>query len=105
MVELPIEQVRQGDVAVVPQGEMIPVDGLIVEGAAMIDESVVTGEPFPVFKESGDTVISRAISLSAPLKVEATKAGDKAFLYVMGAEIQEALKVKPRIHQTADKIV
>ena len=105
MMELPIEQVRQGDVAVVPQGEMIPVDGLIVEGAAMIDESVITGEPFPVFKGSGDTVISGSLSLSAPLRVEATKAGDKAFLYVMGTEIQEALKVKPRIHQTADRIV
>jgi heavy metal translocating P-type ATPase len=105
MMDLPIEQVRRGDVAVVPQGEMIPVDGVIVEGAAMIDESVVTGEPFPVFKGIGDTVISGAISLSAPLRVEATKAGDKAFLYVMGAEIQEALKVKPQIHQTADRIV
>jgi len=105
MMELPIERVRQGDIAIVPQGEMIPIDGVIVEGSSMIDESVVTGEPFPVFKGSGDTVISGAISLSAPLRVEATKGGDKAFLYVIGAEIQEAFKVKPRIHRTADKIV
>ncbi|HIE13451.1 MAG TPA: cadmium-translocating P-type ATPase [Desulfotomaculum sp.] len=105
MMELPVEQVRQGDVATVPQGEMIPVDGVIVGGTAMIDESVVTGEPFPVFKESGDTVISGAISLSAPLKVKATKDGNKAFLYLMGTEIEAALKVKPRIHRTADKIV
>lgn len=46
----------------------------------MIDESVVTGEPFPVFKGIGDIVISGAISLSAPLRVEATKEGDKTFL-------------------------
>ena len=109
MMELPVEQVRRGDVAVVPQGEMIPVDGVIValdqEGAAMIDESVVTGEPFPVFKGIGDTVISGSLSLSAPLRVEATKEGDKTFLYVIGAEIQAALKVKPRIHLTADRIV
>ncbi len=109
MMELPVEQVRRGDVAVVPQGEMIPVDGVIValdqEGAAMIDESVVTGEPFPVFKVAGDTVISGSLSLSAPLRVEATKEGDKTFLYIIGAEIQAALKVKPRVHLTADRIV
>jgi heavy metal translocating P-type ATPase len=105
MVKLPVEQVRQGDEAIVPQGEMIPVDGVIIGGSSMIDESIVTGEPFPVFKGAGDTVISGAISLSGPLRVKAAKEGDKAFLYVMAAEIQEALKVKPRIHRTADKIV
>lgn len=105
IMELPIEQVCQGDIAVVRQGDMIPVDGIIVEGESMIDESVITGEPFPLFKGIGDAVISGAISLSSHLRVKATKEGNKAFLYVMGTEIEESLKVKPRIHQTADKIV
>jgi cation transport ATPase len=81
MMELPVEQVSEGDVAVVPQGEMIPVDGVIVEGAATIDESVITGEPFPIFKTIGDAVISGSLALSAPLKVKADKAGDKTFRY------------------------
>jgi Cu+-exporting ATPase len=105
ILELPVEQVCQGDVTIVPQGEMIPVDGQIVEGASSIDESVITGEPFPVFKKAGDSVTSGAISLSSPLKVKAAKAGDKGFIYVMGKEIGESLKMKPKIHQTADRIV
>lgn len=105
VTELPIEQVRCGDVAIVPQGEMIPVDGVIIEGQSMIDESVITGEPFPVFKAVGDQVTSGALSLSSPVRVEASKDGSKAFLYVLGAEIEEALKIKPQMHRTADKIV
>lgn len=105
ITELPIEQVRQDDVAIVPQGEMIPVDGEIVEGASSIDESVITGEPFSVFKRVGDTVTSGAISLTSHLKIRAAKAGDKGFLYVMAKEIEKSLKVKPRIHRTADRIV
>jgi Cu+-exporting ATPase len=105
ILELPVEQVCQGDVTVVPQGEMIPVDGEIVEGASSIDESVITGEPFSVFKKAGDSVTSGAISLTSQLKVRAAKAGDKGFIYVMGKEIEESLKVKPKIHQTADRIV
>lgn len=105
ILELPVEQVRQGDMAIVPQGEMIPVDGEIVEGASSIDESVITGEPFAVFKKAGDCVTSGAISLTSQLKIRAANAGDKGFLYVMAKEIEESLKVKPRIHRTADTIV
>jgi Cu+-exporting ATPase len=105
ILELSVEQVCRGDVTIVPQGEMIPVDGEIVEGASSIDESIITGEPFPVFKKAGDFVTSGAISLTSPLKVRAAKAGDKGFIYVMGKEIEESLKVKPKIHQSADRIV
>ncbi len=105
MLKLPVEQVRPGDVAIVPQGEMIPVDGKIIEGASSIDESVITGEPFSVYKKVGDFVTSGAISLTSQLKIQAAKAGDKGFLYVMTGEIAESLKVKPEIHRTADRIV
>lgn len=105
LLELPVEQVHRGDVVIVPQGEIIPVDGEIVEGASSIDESVVTGEPFSVFKRAGDCVTSGAISLTSQLQVRALKAGDKGFLYVMAQEIEASLKVKPRVHQTADRVV
>lgn len=104
ITELPVDQVCPGDVAIVPQGEMVPVDGEIVGGASSIDESVITGEPFPVFKKVGDGVTSGSISLDAPLKVRAAKAGDKSFLYVMSKEIEASLKVKPRVHRTADGV-
>lgn len=103
--ELPVEQVREGDLAIVPQGEMIPVDGEIAEGASSIDESVITGEPYAVYKQTGDQVVSGAISLTSQLKIRAAKAGDKGFLYVMAKEIQASLKQKPGIHRKADRIV
>lgn len=104
-LELPVEEVRPGDVAVVPRGEMIPVDGEIVEGASAIDEAVVTGEPYTVFKQKGDRVTSGAISVTSSLKVRATKAGDKGFLYLMSQEIAKSLMAKPEIHRRADSIV
>jgi len=104
-LELPVETVRPGDVAVVPRGEMIPVDGEIVEGASAIDESVVTGEPYTVFKQMGDRVTSGAISVTSSLKVRATKAGDKGFLYLMSQEIAKSLMAKPDTQRRADSIV
>ncbi|BBO90524.1 hypothetical protein DSCOOX_37040 [Desulfosarcina ovata subsp. ovata] len=104
-LEVPVEQISSGDVAIVPAGEMIPVDGEIVGGASSIDESVITGEPLPVFKRIGDRVTSGAISLTAQLKVRATKAGDKGFLHVMAKEIDASLKEKPVVHRRADMIV
>jgi heavy metal translocating P-type ATPase len=89
----------------VPQGEIIPVDGEIIAGDASVDESVITGEPFPVYKKMGDHVISGGINLTSQLKIRATKNGDKGFLYMMAKEIDASLKIKPGIHQTADRIV
>lgn len=105
IMELAVEQVCQGDTVIVPHGEMIPVDGYIIEGASSIDESVVTGEPFSVFKKAGDSVTSGAISLTSQLNIRAAKASDKGFPYVMAKEIEASLKVKPKIHRTADRIV
>ncbi len=104
-LELPIEQVRRGDIAIVPQGEMIPVDGEIVEGASSIDESVITGEPLPMFRQAGDRVTSGGICLTSQLKVRSFTAGDKGFLYLMAKNIEAALKVKPAAHRKADRIV
>lgn len=105
ILEVPVEKVASGDVVIVPQGQMIPVDGEIVEGSSSIDEAILTGEPFPVFKKEGGCVTSGAINLTAPLKVRAAKAGDEGFLQVMAKEIEASLKVKPKMHRTADNIV
>ena len=105
IVEMPLEQVCPGDEVMVSLGEMIPVDGVIVEGASSIDESVITGEPFPLFKQKGDKVTSGSIAVNSQLRIKADKAGDKGFLYVMAKEITASLKVKPKIHLTAGKIV
>ena len=105
IVEVSVEEVREEDTAIVPQGEMIPVDGEIVEGSSSLDESIITGEPFSIFKKVGDPVTSGSINLTAPLRVKAAKRGDRGFLYVMTKEIEKSLSVKPKTQQTADKIV
>jgi Cu+-exporting ATPase len=105
ILELPVEEVREGDTVIVPQGEMIAVDGEIIEGSSSIDEAVITGEPFPVYKGVGDSVTSGAISLTSQLNIRATSDGDKGYLHVMAEEIGKQLKIKPKIHQTADRIV
>jgi cation transport ATPase len=51
--EVPISQIRQDDIVLVPKGAMVPIDGTIIEGASSIDESFITGEPFPVYKKDG----------------------------------------------------
>ena len=105
LMNLPVEAVCRGDVAVVAQGESIPVDGQIVAGTAPVDESVITGEPLAVQKQIGDTVISGSINLGPSLRVLAEKDGDQGFVYAMAREIKAALERKPRTQRTADTIV
>lgn len=103
--EVPVEAVKAGDLLIVPRGTAVPVDGVIVEGKSSIDESLVTGEPFAVFKVAGDEVTSGTLNLSAPLRLRATKAGDASFLAVIAAEIQKSLLQKSRLQRQADVIV
>ena len=103
LLEIPVEQVREGDVAIVPAGEMIPVDGKIVDGASAIDESVVTGEPYTVFKRAGDNVVSGALSLTSQLQVRAARPGCRGFLYRLAADIEASLQSKSPTQRTADK--
>ncbi|NMA64955.1 MAG: cadmium-translocating P-type ATPase [Clostridiaceae bacterium] len=104
-VEIPVEQVSQGDIVMVPQGEMVTVDGEIIEGSSSIDESVITGEPFPIFKEPGNFVTSGSINLTSQLNIKAAKDGDKGYLHIMAEEIEKRLNEKPTIHRKADRIV
>lgn len=105
IIELPVESVMAGDLAVVAMGEEIPIDGEIVEGESPVDESVVTGEPFPVFKRTGDSVVSGSVVVGQQLKIKADRAGDKGFLHVIASEIDKAMKKRPEIHRRADTIV
>ncbi len=100
---LSVEKILPGDIAIVPQGEMIPVDGVIVEGGASVDESALTGEPFPRFRKLGDDVLSGSVCLTAPIRVRAEKAGDKGFLYLLSEEMRKAVGSKPRMHRAAER--
>ena len=103
--EVPINQIRRKEMVIVPKGAMVPVDGTIVEGASSIDESFVTGEPFPVYKESGGTVTSGTLNLTAPLQIEADKSGDDSFVSVITQEIEASLEKKSELQKRADSTV
>jgi heavy metal translocating P-type ATPase len=103
--EVPVEEVRVGDEVLVPQGEMIPVDGVIVQGQGSIDEAVITGEPFPVYRTTGEPVTSGSMVLDATLRIRASKPGDKGFLQVMAREMAASLEHKSATQRRAETIV
>jgi heavy metal translocating P-type ATPase len=105
IVELPINRLRQGDIVLVPKGAMVPIDGSIFEGASSLDESSITGEPFPVYKKTGASVISGTLNLTAPLQIRADKNGDDSFLSVITQEIEKSLENKSDLQRRADTTV
>ena len=102
--EINIDEVLIGDIVIIKQSEKIPVDGIIIEGSASIDESMFTGEPIPIDKSAGDKVIGGTILLSGVLKVEAKAVGKEALLNQIIKLIQEAQTGKPPAQRLADKI-
>jgi len=103
--EIPINQVRQHDVIIIPKGAMVPIDGTIIEGESSIDESTITGEPFPVYKQTGAGVTSGTLNLTGPLQVRADKNGDDSFLSVITQEIEKSLLNKSDLQKRADTTV
>lgn len=101
---VPVEAVKKDTIALVKPGEKIPVDGVIVEGDSLIDESMITGEPIPVFKKEGDEVIGGSFNLSSPLKIKVTHVGEDTYLSKMIKLIQEAQGTKVPIQALADRI-
>jgi Cu+-exporting ATPase len=102
--DVPVEQVRVGDVVVVRPGERIPVDGVVLEGRSAVDESMLTGEPLPVDKRPGDEVIGATINKQGRLKFEATRIGAETALSQIIRLVQEAQGSKPPIQRMADKV-
>ena len=102
--EVPIEDVIAGDVLRVRPGEKIPIDGKIVEGQSNIDESMVTGEPEPVTKKIGDTVIGATVNQTGSFLMEAEKVGDETLLSQIVRMVSEAQRSRAPIQKTADKI-
>ncbi|MCC6167582.1 MAG: cadmium-translocating P-type ATPase [Caldilineaceae bacterium] len=90
LVEVPVESLQVGDVAVVRPGDRIPVDGAVVQGAGSVDQSPITGESMPVEKQPGDTVFAGSVNQSAALEVRVTAlARDNTLSRVMHL-VQEA---------------
>jgi Cu+-exporting ATPase len=103
-VDIPIEEVRVGDIVLVRPGEKIPVDGEIVDGTSSVDESMVTGESIPVTKEAGDTVIGATVNQTGAFKMRALRVGADTVLAHIIRLVREAQSSKPPIQRLADKV-
>lgn len=103
-IEIPIEEVKIGDLIIVKPGEKIPVDGKIKEGSSEIDESMVTGESMPVHKEIGAFVIGGTINKYGSITFEATKIGKDTVLSQIIKLIEQAQGSKAPIQRLADLV-
>jgi len=103
-VEVPVDDVRVGDVVLVKPGETIPVDGVVIEGRSTIDESMLTGESLPVEKKQGDAVIGATLNKLGMLKFEATKVGKETALAQIIKLVEDAQGSKAPIQKLADQV-
>lgn len=102
--EVTLAAVRKGDIVVVRPGERIPVDGVIVAGESSLDESMLSGEPLPVDKKTGDPVIGGTINGQGRLKFRATRVGHETALAQIIRLVQTAQGSKAPIQALADRV-
>lgn len=103
-IDIPIDDVRVGDIIRVRPGEKIPVDGKIIEGISSIDESMVTGESIPVDKKKGDLVIGATINKTGTFLFAATKVGSDTMLSQIVKMVAEAQSSRAPIQRLADTV-
>lgn len=103
-VEVPVEQVKKGDIYVVRPGGNIPVDGVVLEGNSAVDESALTGESIPVDKAPGDSVSAATINQSGVLRCEATRVGEDTTLSKIIRMVSDAAATKAPIAKIADQV-
>lgn len=102
--EVPIEQVKIGDIFTVRPGENIPVDGFVVEGSSAINESALTGESIPVDKAVGDRVSAATTNEAGFIKCKATRVGEDTTLSQIIRMVSDAAATKAPIAKIADKV-
>ncbi|MDA1190263.1 MAG: heavy metal translocating P-type ATPase [Candidatus Poribacteria bacterium] len=103
-VDVPIDDVRVGDLVRVRPGESIPVDGVVRDGGSSVDESMLTGESLPVRKEIGDEVVGASLNKLGTLTVEATRVGKATALANIIRLVQQAQSSKAPVQRLADQV-
>jgi P-type Cu+ transporter len=103
-VEVSISDVKVGDILIIKPGEKIPVDGEVVEGSTSVDEAMISGEPIPVEKHVGDSVIGATINKHGSIKIKATQVGDGTVLAQIIKLVEEAQGSKAPIQKLADQV-
>lgn len=103
--EVALSEVAQEDVVRVRPGERLPVDGEVVEGRSAVDQSLVTGEPMPVERQEGDTVIGGTINGNGTLLIRVTAVGTESFLQRVAREVEDARALKPGLLHLVDRVL
>ena len=103
-IDLPVEEVKVGDIILVSPGEKIPVDGEIIAGSSTVDESMVTGESIPVKKQAKDEVIGATINKTGSFKFKANRVGKDTVLAQIVKLVQDARASKAPIQKIADRV-
>ena len=102
--EIPVGEVKTGDIFIVRPGENIPVDGIVRDGSSAVNESALTGESVPVDKEPGDNVSAATLNQSGFLRCEATRVGEDTTLSQIIQMVSDAAAKKAPIEKVADKV-
>jgi heavy metal translocating P-type ATPase len=102
--DVPVAEVGLGDIVVVRPGERLPVDGEVVEGSSFVDESMITGEPIPVQKGAGDTVVGGTVNKTGSFRFRATKIGADTLLAQIVRTMEAAQGSKLPIQAIVDKV-
>jgi len=103
-VEVPVDEVRVGDLVVLRPGERVPVDGKVAEGTSAVDESMLTGEPWPVSKGPEDEVAAGTVNGEGGLLFTATRVGADTRLQQIVRVTLDAQMTKPKAQETADRV-
>jgi len=104
VIEVPVAEVTTDTIVEIRPGERVPVDGEVVEGRSYIDESMITGEPVPVEKHSGDQVVGGTINQSGTLNIRATAIGESSVLAQIIRMVEQAQGSKLPIQMLVDKV-
>jgi P-type Cu+ transporter len=104
-IEIAVDDVLVGDRVVVKPGEKIPVDGRVLAGTGYVDEAMISGEPLPVLKKAGDTVIGGTINKNSVLRFQAEKVGKDTMLAQIIQLVKTAQGSKPPLQRVADRVV
>ncbi|PLY12705.1 MAG: copper-translocating P-type ATPase [Sedimenticola sp.] len=100
--DIPLEQVMPGDILRIRPGEKVPVDGVVTDGNSAVDESMVTGEPIPVEKTAGETLIGATVNGTGSLLMQAEKVGSDTLLAQIVRMVSEAQRSRAPIQKLAD---
>ncbi len=102
--DVPLENIKKGDKLRVRPGEKVPTDGLLLEGSGLIDESMITGEPFAVAKKEGDKVTGATLNIAGSFIMLAEKVGSETLLFRIVEMVSIAQRSRAPIQKLADKI-